>query len=86
MALYLPQHHLAIDIIDDPCSAPVDHEAFPDVDVVRLTCADLNRPEVIAQIAPMRGAGRCGLAAKGSKREGIARVNRAPYSRAGTYC
>ena len=55
MALYLPQHHLAIDIIDDPCSAPVDHEAFPDVDVVRLTCADLNRPEIIAQIAPMRG-------------------------------
>ena len=55
MALYLPQHHLAIDIIDDPCSAPVDREAFPGIDVVRLTCADLSRPEVIAQLAPMRG-------------------------------
>ncbi|MDY2778169.1 MAG: hypothetical protein SOU51_07290 [Collinsella sp.] len=41
MALYLPHRHIAIDIIDDPCSAPVDREAFPGFSVIALSMAQL---------------------------------------------
>lgn len=41
MALYLPQQHLALDIVDDPDSAPVDRDAFPGFTVVPVTCEEI---------------------------------------------
>lgn len=44
MALYWPQQHIALDVVDDPCSAPVDRDAFPGVTVVRVTCDQIAHP------------------------------------------
>lgn len=50
MALYLPRYHIAIDVVDDPCSSPVDREAFPDLSVVPLTCEQMAHPELLDQM------------------------------------
>ena len=58
MALYWPQRALALDIVDDPCSAPVDREAFPGLTVVELTRDQLAHPaRRSARFAAARGAG-----------------------------
>lgn len=41
MALYLPEERLVLDVVDDPCSAPVERDAFPECLTVLVTCAAL---------------------------------------------
>lgn len=50
MALYLPKQHIVIDVVDDPCSSPVDPDAFPGLTVVPVTCDELAHPERISEI------------------------------------
>ncbi len=47
MALYLPLLHLALEIVDDPCSAPVERDAFPDIEVIPVTCAQIGDPNAM---------------------------------------
>ncbi len=47
MALYLPHLHLALEIVDDPCSAPVERDAFPDIEVIPVTCAQIGDPNAM---------------------------------------
>lgn len=47
MALYLPLLHLALEIVDDPCSAPVERDAFPDIEVIPITCAQIGDPNAM---------------------------------------
>lgn len=54
MALYFPAARLAIQIIDDPESAPVEQDAFPDLTVIGLTCDDLADPGIVRHL-PVRG-------------------------------
>lgn len=51
MALYLPRERLAFEIVDDPCSAPVDREAFPDATVIPITCEQIADPDAMARVA-----------------------------------
>lgn len=57
MALYWPQRALALDIVDDPCSAPVDREAFPGLTVVELTRDQLAHPAAAKRALRRAGAG-----------------------------
>lgn len=41
MAYYLARQRIAIDIVDDPSSMPVDAEAFPGFRIVPVTVAQL---------------------------------------------
>lgn len=41
MAYYLARQRIAIDIVDDPSSMPVDADAFPGFKVVPVTVAQL---------------------------------------------
>lgn len=47
MALYLPHLHLALEIVDDPYSAPVERDAFPDIEVIPVTCAQIGDPNAM---------------------------------------
>lgn len=47
MALYLPRLHLALEIVDDPNSAPVERDAFPDIEVIPVTCAQIGDPNAM---------------------------------------
>lgn len=60
MALYLPDQHLAFEVVDDPCSAPVERDAFPGLTVVPITCRELANPELLDSLArtPRKRAGR----------------------------
>lgn len=51
MALYLPHERLAFEIVDDPCSAPVDREAFPDATIIPITCEQIADPDAMARVA-----------------------------------
>lgn len=42
MALYFPPENLAIEIVDDPLSKPVDRDAFPNIRVIKTTCLELS--------------------------------------------
>lgn len=44
MALYFPQHKLALDIVDDPHSSPIDVDAFPGLTVVPVTHDEVTGP------------------------------------------
>ena len=44
MALYLPPFQPALDTVDDPTSAPVDTEAFPNLTVIPITHDELADP------------------------------------------
>lgn len=48
MALYLPKQHLAIEVVDDPESAPVDPDAFPELSVATVTVDQLANPQTIS--------------------------------------
>ncbi|MDY4040816.1 MAG: hypothetical protein SOY67_01735 [Collinsella sp.] len=54
MALYFPAARLAIQIIDDPESAPVERDAFPNLTVIGLTRDDLADPGIMRHL-PVRG-------------------------------
>lgn len=62
MAVYLPSARIAVDVVDDPTSLPVDLDAFPDYTVVSVTRADLNNPaarsRMVKRIARAAGAAR----------------------------
>lgn len=45
MALYWPEQKVALEIVDDPASQPVDRDAFPDFTVIRVTCKQIEDPE-----------------------------------------
>ncbi|WP_195419422.1 hypothetical protein [Collinsella sp. D33t1_170424_A12] len=51
MALYLPKQHLAIEVVDDPESAPVDPDAFPELSVATVTVDQLANPQTISWYA-----------------------------------
>lgn len=62
MAFYLPERHVAFDVVDDPYSAPVEREAFPGITVIAVTSREFTNPELLASLAAdARGAGgaRC---------------------------
>lgn len=44
MAVYLPPAKIAVEIVDDPTSLPVDLDAFPGFTVVPVCSADLRNP------------------------------------------
>lgn len=44
MALYWPHHNVALEIVDDPHSLPVDRDAFPHINVISTTCAEISDP------------------------------------------
>lgn len=44
MAVYLPPAKIAVEIVDDPTSLPVDLDAFPGFTVVPVSGADLRNP------------------------------------------
>ncbi len=62
MALYFPEQDLAIDLADDPESAPVDPTAFPGMRTVRLSCAQLADPATFDELARLFARGRDALA------------------------
>ena len=45
MAIYLLEQHIVLDIVDDPCRDGVDTEAFGELPVLTLTCAELAQLE-----------------------------------------
>ena len=47
MALYLPKQHLVIEVVDDPESAPIDPDAFPELSVATVTVDQLANPRTI---------------------------------------
>lgn len=51
MALYWPQHDIAIQIDDDPYSMPFDSEAYPEATVYHITCDQVCDPESMAALA-----------------------------------
>lgn len=51
MALYWPEQKVALEIVDDPASLPVDREAFPDFTVIQVTCAQIEDPEAYDVLA-----------------------------------
>lgn len=51
MALYLPSQHIAFEVVDDPCSSPVDAEAFPGITVVKVTSSEITRPDLLESLA-----------------------------------
>lgn len=51
MALYWPEQKVALEIVDDPASQPVDRDAFPDFTVIEVTCAQIEDPVASHEIA-----------------------------------
>ena len=51
MALYLPKQHLVIEVVDDPESAPIDPDAFPELSVATVTVDQLANPRTIGWYA-----------------------------------
>lgn len=51
MALYWPQHGIAIQIDDDPYSMPFDEEAYPDATVYHITCEQVCDTESMSALA-----------------------------------
>lgn len=51
MSLYWPEHNIALEIEDDPASKPFDIAAHPDTTVIRVTCAQIEDPEALEEIA-----------------------------------
>ena len=51
MALYWPQHGIAIQIDDDPYSMPFDEEAFPEASVYHITCDEACDVESMTALA-----------------------------------
>ena len=49
--MYWPEHHIALEIVDDPASKPFDIAVDPDATVIPITCAQMNDPEVFEEIA-----------------------------------
>ena len=41
MAIYWPKQNIAFDIVDDPYSAPIERDAFPDIAVIPMTRAQM---------------------------------------------
>lgn len=64
MALYLPGLHVAFEVTDDPTSAPVDANAFPDLLTVCVTARQLHDPGLLAKAIEhaQKGAGQPGAA------------------------
>lgn len=50
MALYFPQHKLALDIVDDPHSSPIDVDAFPGLTVVPVTHDEVAGPSAARRL------------------------------------
>ena len=51
MALYWPEQKVALEIVDDPASQPVDRDALPDFTVIQVTCEQIEDPEANDAIA-----------------------------------
>ena len=65
MALYLPLLNLALEIVDDPCSAPVERDAFPDIEVIPVTCAQIGDPNAMDSLMDGLLQGRAAGCARG---------------------
>ncbi len=50
MALYWPTCNLALEIVDDPVSAPVDRTAYPAIKVIQTTRAEINDPRALDRL------------------------------------
>lgn len=51
MSLYWPEQNVGLEIVDDPASKPFDTVAHPDATVIQVTCAQIEDPEALDDIA-----------------------------------
>lgn len=47
MALYWPHQHIALEVVDDPFSAPVERDAFPGLTVIPITRKEIGDPDAL---------------------------------------
>lgn len=77
MALYLPSLHVAFEVTDDPASAPVDDDAFPDLLTVRVTASQLDDPGLLAKAIEHAQGTRCPLGSVRAQKAAIQAVRAA---------
>lgn len=77
MALYLPSLHVAFEVTDDPASAPVDDDAFPDLLTVRVTASQLDDPGLLAKAIERAQGTRCPLGSVRAQKAAIQAVRAA---------
>jgi len=70
VALYFPSARLAIEIVDDPESSPVEQDAFPGLTVIGLTRDDLADPGIMRHL-PSRTDATSGCGAPARRRAAI---------------
>ncbi len=51
MSLYWEKENVAVEVVDDPGSAPFDRGAHPDATVLEITCEELLDPEAFGRFA-----------------------------------
>lgn len=56
MSLYWPEQHVALEITDDPLSAPFDRSRDPGVTVVKTTVAEISDLNSFRRLAERLGA------------------------------